>query len=406
MQPELQKEFEVGVEGEFFNRRISLDATVYKRIIEDQIVFRPTNPSTAFDFVVDNIAESEIQGLEIGLDFIPIQTEDFTWSVRNNFTAYENQVNDLGGIEAFPYAGFIGLGNYAAEGEALGVIKGSYAARYDPLNITDENPAGFGTSGQLLINPNNGKIIESSTLPGAVDETVGDPNPDWNATTINTFSYKGLSLSAQVEYQHGGDIYSQTASQYYRRGVTTVNVDGREGSYVIPGILANPNTGQPLTDDNGDFIENNIQIGANDVYFINIVDPVGQGIYDASHLRLREVSLTYALNEKALERTPFGNVTLSLSGQNLYVKTFNIPDAFNFDPEALSTGVGNGQGLDFQTGPTSKRYALSIKLGSAESVVTLLGLVSKSRSPVSQAVVRPNKAVTNAIFNKFFILYL
>ena len=140
-----------------------------------------------------------------------------------------------------------------------------------------------------------------------------------------------------------------------------MNVDGREGSFVIPGILANPNTGQPLVDGNGDFIENTIQIGANDVYFINIVDPVGQGIYDASHLRLREISLTYALNEKMLERTPFGNVTFSLSGQNLYVKTFNIPDAFNIDPESLSTGVGNGAGLDFQTGPSSKRYSLSVK---------------------------------------------
>ena len=143
--------------------------------------------------------------------------------------------------------------------------------------------------------------------------------------------------------------------------MTTVNVDNREGSYVIPGILANPNTGQILTDGSGNPIQNTIQIGANDVYFINLVDPVGQGIYDASHFRLREVSLAYALPEKFLEKTPFGSVSFSLSGQNLYVRTFNIPQAFNFDPEALSTGVGNGQGLEFQTGPTNKRYSFSVK---------------------------------------------
>ena len=283
--------------------------------------------------------------------------------MRNNFTAFENRVVDLGGLEAFPYAGFIGLGNYASEGEPLGVIKGSYAARYDPTNQTPENPLGIenvGVEGVLLINPQDGKIIDSANL-SLPDETVGDPNPDWRATTINSFSYKGLTLSAQVEYTHGGDIFSQTASQYYRRGVTTVNVDNREGSYVIPGILANPNTGVPLTDASGNFIDNTIQIGANDVFFINLVDPVGQGIYDASHLRLREVSLTYSLSEKMLERTPFGNVTFGLSGQNLYVRTFNIPQAFNFDPEALSTGVGNGDGLDFQTGPSSRRYSFSIK---------------------------------------------
>ena len=363
LKPELQKEFEVGAEAELFNRRLTIDATVYKRIIEDQIVGRPVNPSTGFSFINDNIAESEIEGIELGLDIIPIQTDDFTWSMRNNFTAYENQVISLGGLEAFPYAGFIGLGNYASEGEALGVIKGNYAARFDVNNNTPDNSLGIenvGVEGVLLINPNDGKIIDSAdlTLP---DETVGDPNEDWRATSINTFSYKGLSLSAQVEYQHGGDIFSQTATQYWRRGVTTANSNNREGSLVIPGILADPNTGVPLRDGNGDFIENNIQLSVNDVYFINLVDPVGQGIYDASHFRLREVSLTYTLSEKMLDRTPFGNVTFSLSGQNLYVKTFNIPDAFNFDPEALSTGVGNGSGLDFQTGPSSKRYSFSVK---------------------------------------------
>lgn len=363
LKPELQKEFEVGAEVEMFNRRLSIDATVYKRIIEDQIVNRPTNPSTGFTNINDNVAESEIEGVELGVDFTLLKSDDFTWSLRNNFTAFENQVVDLGGLEAFPYAGFIGLGNYASEGEALGVIKGNYAARYDVNNTTPDNDLGIqnvGVEGVLLINPNDGKIINSDDL-GLPFETVGDPNPDWRATTINTFAYKGLTLSAQVEYTHGGDIFSQTATQYYRRGVTTVNVDNREGSYVIPGILANPNTGQPLTDANGDFIENTIQIGANDVFFINLVDPVGQGIYDASHLRLREVSLTYSLDEKMLDRTPFGNVTFGISGQNLYVRTFNIPQAFNFDPEALSTGVGNGDGLDFQTGPSSKRYSFSVK---------------------------------------------
>lgn len=306
------------------------------------------------------LLKSQIQGVEIGLNVTPLKSENFSWDIRSNFTAYENEVTDLGGLEPFAFAGFSNLGNFASEGEPLGVIKGNYASRYDPANITEDNPLGVGVGGVLLINPNDGKVIASDAI-GFQDETVGDPNPDWNATIINGFTYKNVSLSAQLEYTHGGDIYSQTASQYYRRGVTTVNVDNREGSYIIPGVLANPNTGEVLRDDQGNLIENNIQIGANDLYFINLVDPVGQGIYDASHFRVREVALSYALSEKTLEKTPFGNVSFSLSGTNLYIKTFNIPDAFSFDPEALSSGVGNGQGLDFQTGPTTKRYSFSVK---------------------------------------------
>ena len=361
LEPELQTEFELGLESELFNRRITLDATVYKRTIEDQIVGRPLAPSTGFTTTLDNVAETQIQGVELGLNFTLIKSENFNWDVRNNFTAFENEVTDLGGVEEFAFAGFTNLGNFAAEGEPLGVIKGGYAARYDAANVSDENPFGIGVGGQLLINPDTGKILDSEGDLGLPIETIGDPNPDWNLSSINTWTYKQFALSAQVEYTHGGDIYSQTASQLYRRGVTTANVNNREGSYTIPGILANPTTGQPLVDGNGNFIENEIQIGANDVYFINLVDPSGQGIYDASHLRLREASLTYSLTEKMLDRTPFGNVSFSLSGQNLYVKAFNIPDAFNIDPEALSTGTGNGQGLEFQTGPTSKRYSFSVK---------------------------------------------
>ncbi len=360
LQPELQKEFEVGIEGDFFKRRVGLDLTLYKRIIQDQIVRRPLSPSTGYRFIFDNIAESQIQGIEIGLDITIIKGEDFTWKMRNNFTAYENEVTDLGGGEAFAFAGFTNLGNFASEGEALGVIKGSYATRYDPSNISDDNPLGLGVDGVLLIRADDGRIVDSNDL-GLEIETIGDPNPDFNVTSINTFAYKAFALSAQVEYQQGGDIYSQTAAQYYRRGVTTVNVDNREGTFIIPGLLANPNTGELLYDENGNTIENDIQIGANDLYFRNLVDPSGQSIYDATHFRLREVSLTYFLSEKLLEKTPFGSITLSLSGQNLYIRTFNIPQEFNIDPEALSTGVGNGQGLDFQTGPSSRRYSFSVK---------------------------------------------
>ncbi len=351
LKPELQEEIEAGIEANFFNRRVSLDFTVYKRTSTDQILpGSPLAPSTGFTSTTINIGEVETEGMEVGLNFTPLKSDDFSWDVINNFTAYETIVTDLDSPTVF--AGFTNLGNFAIEGKPLGVIQGSYALR-------DEN-------GNLLINPTTGKIYDSTEISETEDGRfadlgiIGDPNPDWTLSTINTFRYKGFVLSAQVEYQHGGDIFSQTATQYYRRGVTKANVD-REGSFIIPGVLADPTTGEVLVDGQGNPIENTIQLNANDLYFINLVDPSGQGVYDASHLRLREVSLGYEVPSKLLRNSPFGSVNLTVSGQNLYVKAFNFPDAFNFDPEALSTGVGNGSGLDFQTGPSSKRYSFSIK---------------------------------------------
>ncbi|MEX0312996.1 MAG: SusC/RagA family TonB-linked outer membrane protein, partial [Allomuricauda sp.] len=158
----------------------------------------------------------------------------------------------------------------------------------------------------------------------------------------------------------GGDFSSNTIGNLIRRGVTT-DTQNREGSIIIPGVLADPNTGQVLLDGSGNPIQNTIQQGANEIYFLNFVDPSGQGIYDASVVRLREVSLTYALPKKFLEKTPFGSLSFTLLGQNMWYWAPNVPSGTNFDPEVLSTGVGNGLGLDLQTTPTSKKYGFSVR---------------------------------------------
>ncbi len=345
---ELQSEVELGVEANFFSNRISLDATVYARRAEDQILNQSLSPSTGFTSTLINAGTLETEGIEIALNLVPLRSQNgnFEYSINNIFDAYETTVTDLP-VENINFAGFTTLGNFAINDQPLGVIQGSAAARDD--------------EGNLLINPTSGAIFNTVDDFNQDIEIIGDPNPDFRLTSIHSIRYKGLTLSGQFEYVQGGDIFSQTATQLLRRGVTTANSGGRENTYVIPGVLADPATGNPILDANGNKIPNNIQIGANDLFFLNVVDPASQGIYDGTHFRIREVSLGYDIPKKFLEKTPFGKLSLTASGQNLFVKAFNFPDAINFDPEQLSTGVGNGQGLDFQTGPTTKRFALAIK---------------------------------------------
>lgn len=345
LEPELQTEIELGVEGTFFNGRVTLDASVYTRDADDQILNQPLPPSTGATSTLINAGLIRTEGLEIGLNVTPIQVGGFTWTVSNIFTAYETTVERLD-VDEFAFAGFAnGPGNFAIEGQPLGVIQGSFAVRDD--------------AGNLVIDPGTGRIIDSNDV-GLPIEIIGDPNPDWQVTTINSFSYKGITLSAQFEYTQGGDVLSQTTTQLIRRGVTEANVNGRENTFIIPGVLGDPGTGQPLLDANGNTIPNNVQVSHNNLFFLNLVDPNSQQVYDASHFRIREASLSYSLPVKTLEKTPFGNVTFNVSGQNLYVRAFNFPDAINFDPEQISTG-GNGQGLEFQTGPTSRRFSFGVK---------------------------------------------
>jgi len=349
LKSEFLKEFELGTEGRFFNNRLTFDLSVYKKTTEDQILFANLPNSTGFTSTAINAGDVETKGIEIGLIFSPVKSNDFTWEINNNFTAYESTVNNLPvelvGIGSA--TGFSGASiNNAINGEPFGVFRGTYAVKDD--------------AGNLLIDPTTGKIIFSDNV-GLENEIIGDPNEDFRFTTINTISYKGISLSAQVEYIHGGDIYSNTAANLLRRGVTR-DTENRENSFIIPGVFGDPATGLPLVDGNGDAIRNNVQIGPNDIYFINLLDVDENLVYDASTIRLRDVSLSYNLPPSLLKKTPFGSLSFTLTGNNLWYYSPNLPKYLNLDPEVLATGAGNTFGVDFQNAPSYKQYSFSIKL--------------------------------------------
>ncbi|RED50035.1 SusC/RagA family TonB-linked outer membrane protein [Seonamhaeicola aphaedonensis] len=347
--PEKLREYELGTEGRFLNNRLTFDISLYSKRIEDQILYSDLPNSTGFVLTQINAGDVETKGIEIGLNLVPIQTEDFIWSINNNFTAYESTVYNLPVdlIEIGTGAGINGNTlNTAINGEPFGVFRGNYAVKDD--------------DGNLLINPTTGKIIFSEDV-GLPNDIIGDPNEDFRFTTINSITYKNWSLSAQLEYVHGGDIYSNSAVNLLRRGVTR-DTENREESYIIPGVLGDPATGEALTDGNGDPIPNNIQIGANDLYFINLMDVDENAVFDATTVRLRDISLSYNMPEKLLEKTPFGTMSFTLSGNNLWYYTPNLPKYLNLDPEVLLTGQGNTFGVDFQNAPSYKQYSLSIKL--------------------------------------------
>jgi len=135
------------------------------------------------------------------------------------------------------------------------------------------------------------------------------------------------------------------------RGLVEDTDFDRTQGIILPGIRQS--TGLP----------NDIQTTSTEAYFNNIGFGTDElTIYDATHVRLREASLSYSMPSKFLEKTPFGSLKISLIGQNLWVKSFNTPESVNYDPELNSLGVGNSQGLDYLTSWNSRRYGLNFKL--------------------------------------------
>ena len=109
---------------------------------------------------------------------------------------------------------------------------------------------------------------------------------------------------------------------------------------------------------------NNIQVTSADIGYYDIGGFNSANdlmIYDGTTIRLNEVSLAYDIPRKFLDKIPFNKLSFTLSGNNIWYKAVNFPTDIRFDTNTLSTGVGNGQGIDFMTGLSSRRYGLSVK---------------------------------------------
>ena len=336
LKSELSKELEAGVDAKFFNNRLGFQFTYFKRDTEDQIV--ESTPPSEFGGTTtfSNLGLVRNEGIELGFNIAPVRNENFSWDINGNYEILENTVVEV--ETDVLLGGYTNLGAYAIEGEPFGVLVGDYIQRDENDNfLTDD--AGYWIAS------------DDNSTDGDV-RVVGDPNADWKLNATNTFAYKQLSLAIQVDYQHGGDIYARTANTFIARGLTTDTDFDRSLPIILPGV--NSTTGAP----------NDVIISSTDAYFNNLgFGPAEVNIYDASHIKLRDVTLTYRFSKEALARTPFGTVNLSLSGQNLFVRAFNTPKGVNYDPELNSVGAGNNsRGFDFLTSWNSRRYGMSVKL--------------------------------------------
>ena len=98
-------------------------------------------------------------------------------------------------------------------------------------------------------------------------------------------------------------------------------------------------------------------------YFGNIIEGADElRVWDASVIRLSEVSLTYDIPDSWLQKTPFGAATISAQGFNLWYDAYNTPAGTNYDPNIAGLGVGNGSGFEYFNGVSARRYGVSLKL--------------------------------------------
>lgn len=342
LRPELQQEIEVGLDAKLLNDRIGIDLTFYDRSTSDLITEAPLDPSTGYTSTLINVGKLSNKGIELGLNGKIMSSGAFRWDATFNFNIVRPEIIDLGGsLSEVVIAGFTTRGNFAIPGRPYNIIKGN-AVRKSP-------------DGQRIVRDNDGLYAVDPII-----REIGNPNPDWTGSLFNTFTYKGFTLNFQIDYRQGGAMYASTPSATIGRGAVATDVEyGYDQTFILPGVLETINPDGSRT-----YRKNDKQVTASDYGFnVQFNGTDDTSIFDGTSIRLREVSLAYEFPKNLFgSKTPFKSGSIQLNGNNIWFNAVNVPKNVNFDPEVLSTGVGNGAGFDYLTGPSARRYGVVLRL--------------------------------------------
>lgn len=334
LKPERTRTIDLGAELRFLENRVGLEFTWYKSNSKDQIFQVPISETTGYGLLVENVGEIENQGIELILTGTPVRSTDLQWDVLLNFSRNRNKVIDIAeGLDEFPIAEQFGYSGSTVtmklkEGDAYGNLYGTSFQRYYPADQTPTNLKYLDHDRQLVIGANGFPVRNTSQL------VLGNAQPKWIGGIRNTFTYKGITLSFLVDARWGIDQYDQFHNFLSAFGKLDYS-ENRNEMVVFDGVLADgsPNTkevylGQAIGPDGVDYGQ-----GFYRVYFRTTSENF---VKDASFVKLRNVSLSYALPRAWLERTPFQAISLSATVNNIILWTPWI----TFDPESFSGGAG------------------------------------------------------------------
>ncbi len=349
LKPERTQDFEFGADLRFLNDRVGISATYYRRRSFDQIAPISLPSTSGFSQYYTNFGEISNTGIELAVDVNAVNlSNSFRWDIYGTFTHNKNVIEELtAGVEEIQFgSGFAGgVITTHRPGQEYGLLLGTVAARDD--------------EGNLLIDPATGQLLEAFDR-----QIIGNPNPDFIAGITNSFSYKGIRLNAVIEYRHGGDLYSNTVQSMLGRGVLKFQ-ENREMNMIIPGVYGDATTLEAIRTPEGDKIENQTVIEQNSVWFgstfaINGLDEFS--VWDATWIKLREISIGYDLPRSILGNTPVGSASIFLTGRNLWYRAPNFPESTNFDPEVNQFGTSNQQGIEWAAAPSIKRYGVTLRV--------------------------------------------
>ena len=292
-----------------------------------------------------NAGNIQNEGIELMINATPVTTKEFNWDMMLNISHNKNKIISLAdGVERYSLGGYDNVQVYAQVGGDYGEI---WSNKY--LRVTDEESPYYG---QL--------ILDANGLPqSGPTEKVGTQQADANIGWTNTFTWKGFTLAFQIDARIGGEIFSGTQQRMQNSGnaLVTVGSNGMRDDFVVEGVKALQGGGYEV---------NTTPVSYQD-YWQAVAGRGGNlgigeaNIYDATNVRLRNLSLSYSFPKKLLQKSKvLQSVKLGFSVTNVCM----IYSAMGgIDPESVFATSTNATGFEYGGIPTSRSFVFNVSFG-------------------------------------------
>ena len=355
--PEKTNSIEAGLEMNFVNNRVGFDFAVYNTNTTNQILPLVLTTATGYNSKIINAGEIQNKGIELTLKGTPCKNKDFQWNIIVNWSKNINKVVSLlEGVQNMQLGSFQGgVTLNAMVGQPYGVI---YGTDY----LTD-------AAGNRIINAATGKYKKTTS-----DHVIGNVNPDWTGGITNTFRYKNWAMSFLIDVQSGGDVFSLDmyyglSSGLYPETVYTNDLGNPVRNPIVWADPADHTKGYAST--SGGYLNQGVVVKADGSEVANTTRvnassysgfgyaalPNSAFVYDATYVKLREISLSYTLPSSILKKTFITGITFTVVASNPWIIYKNIPYT---DPES-GLSAGNLQGYTTGSLPSTRNFGFNLK---------------------------------------------
>jgi TonB-linked SusC/RagA family outer membrane protein len=390
LKPEIATATDLGIDVTLFRNRLRFSGTYYLKDNENQIFNNERPSSSGVKSILVNAGLVRSTGIELALGGTPFDRNGLRWDVNLNYSTNKTTIEELAdGMDRFIFWTDAKGGAWTFEGEEVGDI-------YDNKLVTVEDPTSPYYGYPILDENGSWQSINAVNTKNK----IGNFNPDFIMGLQTSVSYKAFTLNLAFEWRNGGDFVSQT----YRYGESDLKTQRFLDNLINPGNRTGDELRNYLVDNNLVVVDDKFNIvggptaeyggfpfeyGGNTYpygvfnpgviaeyddegnivgYVENLggpgtkIIPYGDNYpwdytkaatFDASFIKLREVSLSYALPSSFVKRIGLQNASLSLYSRNIMLWT---KAKIGVDPETAFQHESSKQGGIVQFKQGIERY--------------------------------------------------